>query len=64
MLSIDGVAPTLKNFETEKYPHSKLLHFFVRRPMSDASERFLVFLQGSEARNLMQRVGLFLVEGD
>ena len=58
LLSIDGIAPTLENFKSGKYPYEKLLHIIVWNSTSTKSERFIAYLRSPEALRLMHDAGL------
>jgi phosphate transport system substrate-binding protein len=58
MISIDGIAPTMENFETGKYRYAKQLYFVVRKPPGASTERFVAFLRSAEAQQIMRGAGL------
>lgn len=54
-VTIDGVEPTLANFESGKYPHTKPLYFIVSAKKSPLTDSFLAFLQSSEGLMLLRQ---------
>ncbi len=56
-LTIDGVAPTLENFERETYPHRKDLHLVLPARRSASLDRFLAFLRSAEGAKLLRETG-------
>jgi phosphate transport system substrate-binding protein len=56
-LAWNGVAPTLENLASGRYPLVKTLYLVVRAPPSPALRRFLVFLGTREARAILEETG-------
>lgn len=57
ILSLDGVAPTLKNLRSGKYPISKTI-YAIEKPKSSALARsFLNYLQTDEATDIIAKYG-------
>ncbi|MGQ0484812.1 MAG: PstS family phosphate ABC transporter substrate-binding protein [Hyphomicrobiales bacterium] len=57
-IPIDGVEPTLKNFEAGRYPYGKTLHFVILEKPSAAVEGFVSFLTSEAAAPLMRQAGI------
>jgi phosphate transport system substrate-binding protein len=51
---IDGVAPTIANFESGQYPYAKTLHFVVSASPKPAVVRFLAFLKSPAGRQALR----------
>ena len=45
LLALDGVEPTLENYESHKYPYGKSFYFVFQPGKNDAVERFIEFLR-------------------
>jgi phosphate transport system substrate-binding protein len=56
-LNIDGVAPTLENFESGRYPYGKDLYLVMRYRTTPALDRFAGFLRSPEGRNVLRANG-------
>jgi phosphate transport system substrate-binding protein len=56
-LTIDGVAPTLENFERGTYPHRKDLHLVLPARRTASLERFVAFLRSPEGAKLLRESG-------
>jgi phosphate transport system substrate-binding protein len=54
MVAIDGVEPTLQNFERGLYRYGKTLYFITRTQTSQAAEAFIAYLRSSEGRTLLR----------
>lgn len=59
-IAIDGIEPTLENFERGDYRYAKSLHFVVPAKPTAAAERFILFLRTSEGRALLRQA--FLIQ--
>jgi phosphate transport system substrate-binding protein len=57
LIAIDGVEPSLANFESGTYKYVKELLFIAHAQKSQAVERFLVFLRSPEAQKTIRDVG-------
>ncbi len=57
-IPIDGVEPTLENFEAGRYPYGKTLHFVVLEKPSAAAGGFASFLTSEAAAPLMRQAGI------
>lgn len=60
-LTIDGVEPTLDNFERGSYPFGKNFHFVYPVRNSPALQRFLAFLRSPEAEKILRDTGSLAV---
>jgi phosphate transport system substrate-binding protein len=60
MVAIDGVAPTLENFERGSYPYAKRLYFVLPTTPSPAAKRFLEFLRSAEGLKLLREAAVIL----
>ncbi len=56
-LTIDGVAPTLENFESGKYPYGKDLHLVVSSRTTPALDRFVAFLHSPRGIAILRASG-------
>ncbi|MES2195650.1 MAG: substrate-binding domain-containing protein [Pseudomonadota bacterium] len=56
-LSIDGVAPTLENFERGVYPYHKNFYFILPARRTASLERFVAFLRSPEGVKLLREAG-------
>ena len=56
-LTIDGVAPTLENFERGAYPHHKDFYFILPARRTASLERFVAFLRSAEGAKLLREAG-------
>lgn len=57
-IPIDGVEPTLDNFEAGRYPYGKTLHFVILAKPSAAARGFASFLTSQAAAPLMRQSGI------
>jgi phosphate transport system substrate-binding protein len=55
LVAIDGVEPTLENFERGLYRHGKTLYFIAPTRLSPAAERFIAYLRSSEGQTLLRQ---------
>jgi phosphate transport system substrate-binding protein len=55
VIAIDGIEPTLENFERGRYRYAKNLHFVVSAKPTPVAERFIMFLRSSEGRALLRQ---------
>jgi phosphate transport system substrate-binding protein len=62
LLSIDGVTPTLENFESGKYPYGKDLELVVPSNAKPALERFVAFVRSSGGREVLRANGSLPVQ--
>jgi phosphate transport system substrate-binding protein len=53
-VSIDGVAPTLENYQNGSYPYGKSVYVIVPSVISPEAEAFLAFLAKPAARSLLR----------
>jgi phosphate transport system substrate-binding protein len=56
-LTIDGVAPTLENFERAAYPYHKDFYFILPARRRASLERFVAFLRSPEGAQLLREAG-------
>ena len=56
-LSIDGIAPTLENFESGRYPYGKDFYLVMTSRAMPALDRFLAFVASSEGRAVLRDNG-------
>ena len=57
-IPIDGIEPTLKNFEAGRYRYGKTLHFVISEKSSPAADGFAIFLSSEAAAVLMRESGI------
>ena len=57
VVTLDGVEPTLENFETGVYPFGKTLYLITSTKKAAKRERFLAFLQSPRGRDLLRATG-------
>jgi phosphate transport system substrate-binding protein len=60
LLPINGMAPTLINYENGSYPYGKELHFVFPAGNSSRSESFLAFLRSPQGEQLLRETGNLL----
>ncbi len=56
-LSIDGVAPTLENFERGSYPYGKDIYLVFATGEHPTLDRFLAFVRSAEGERLLHETG-------
>ncbi|MDB5578191.1 MAG: ABC-type phosphate transport system periplasmic component-like [Bradyrhizobium sp.] len=56
-LMIDGVAPTLENFERGAYPYHKDFYFILPARRTPSLDRFVAFLRSPEGAKLLREAG-------
>jgi phosphate transport system substrate-binding protein len=56
-VAIDGVAPTLENFESGRYPYGKDIYLVIPSRRAPALERFIAFLDSAEGRGILRANG-------
>jgi len=56
-VAIDGVEPTLENFERGAYPYSKEFHFVFPAKKSATVERFIAFLRSPDGQKILRDTG-------
>jgi phosphate transport system substrate-binding protein len=56
-LAIDGVEPTLENFERGAYPYGKDFRLVFSTRSNPARDRFIAFLQSPEGDRLLRETG-------
>jgi phosphate transport system substrate-binding protein len=56
-VAIDGVEPTLENFERGAYPYRKDFHFVFSHGTKPVVERFIAFLRSAEGERLLREAG-------
>lgn len=56
-VAIDGIAPTLENFESGAYPYHKDFYFVVPRRMTAAAERFIDFVRSADGERVLRETG-------
>ena len=52
---LDGVEPTLENFDSGRYKYAKALSFVVPANLKVAAERFIAFVQSSDGQEIFRR---------
>ena len=57
LVTIDGIEPTLENFEAGTYPYGKTFYVVVRADKSPAVDRFVAFLTSPRVRSLLRETG-------
>lgn len=56
-LAIDGVAPTLANVASGRYPHAKPMYLVLRADAPEAARRFVEYVGSDAARKLLTELG-------
>jgi phosphate transport system substrate-binding protein len=56
-VAIDGVEPTLANFEKGTYPYAWTMYLVFPAKKSPAAERFLAFVRSPQGQNLLRETG-------
>jgi phosphate transport system substrate-binding protein len=56
-VAIDGVAPTLENFERGAYPYRKDFYLVFRHDKNPTLERFVAFLRSSDGEKILRESG-------
>jgi phosphate transport system substrate-binding protein len=56
-VSVDGVEPTLENFERGTYPYHKDFYVVLPRGEKPAVERFIAFLRSADGERLLRETG-------
>lgn len=56
-LTVDGVAPTLVNYQSGKYPYGKVFHLVVASRNSPALDRFLAFVRTPAGEAVLRQNG-------
>jgi len=59
-VAIDGVAPSVENYEKGTYPYGKSLYFVLAAQKSPAGERFLAFLRSPMGAAALRDAGVLL----
>jgi phosphate transport system substrate-binding protein len=59
-VAIDGVEPSLENYEKRTYPFGKSLYFVVTAKTSAAGERFLTFVRSAKGAAALRDAGVLL----
>ena len=54
---IDGVEPTLENFESGKYPYEKIFYLVYSASGKAAAERLLDFLRSAKGQDILRETG-------
>ena len=60
-VSIDGIEPSLENFERGVYPFAKTLYFVLPPTKNPAAERFLTFLHSPAGETALRAAGSILL---
>jgi phosphate transport system substrate-binding protein len=60
-VAIDGVAPSVENYEKGTYPYGKSLYFVLAAQKSPAGERFLAFLRSPMGAASLRDAGVLLI---
>ena len=56
-IAIDGVEPTMENFESGRYPYTKTMYVVLPAKAAPAAMRFVAYLRSSAGRVLLQETG-------
>jgi phosphate transport system substrate-binding protein len=56
-VAIDGVDPTLENFERGAYPYRKDFYLVFLHSKKNTVERFIAFLRSAEGEQLLRETG-------
>lgn len=62
-IAIDGVEPTLENFETGKYPYEKVFYLVYAGPYEAAAKHLLEFLGSAKGQTILRETGNVPVAG-
>ena len=62
LLSIDGVAPTVENIRSGRYPHIATAYIVTVRPRTDNIRKIVDFLQSPAGQDLVEKSGYIPVE--
>jgi phosphate transport system substrate-binding protein len=57
MLSLDGVAPSIENLASGRYPSSRDLHLVVRRGVTGPAPELAAFLRSEVAADILKQLG-------
>jgi phosphate transport system substrate-binding protein len=57
LLAIDGVEPTLDNFERGTYPYHKDFYFVFPHDKKPLTERFIAFMRSPDGEKLLRESG-------
>ncbi len=57
-VAIDGVLPTMSNFESGQYPYAKEMHFLVGADPKPAALRFIAFLKSPDGRRALREANV------
>jgi phosphate transport system substrate-binding protein len=60
-VAIDGIEPTMANFESGQYPHAKTMYFILPAKPKPAAERFIGFLRTAAGRAVLRETGVLPV---
>ena len=58
MLAVDGIAPSLKNIVSKRYPLRRPLFILVPEPTAPAVKKFLDFATGREGQEFIRSQGV------
>ena len=64
LVAIDGVEPTLENFESGAYPYEKRFYLVYAEKTATAAQGLLDFLQSDEGRKVLRETGSLTVGSD
>lgn len=56
-LHINGIAPTVKNIKSDKYPLTRYLHFFTSRSSAGAVGKFINWVLGPNGQKIIKQEG-------
>jgi phosphate transport system substrate-binding protein len=56
-VAIDGITPTLENFERGAYPYRKDFYLVVPHRMTPAAERFIAFVRSADGERVLRETG-------
>jgi len=63
VIALDGVAPTVENIESGTYPSRKTYYFVWKKPMKNATQKFIDFVGSRSAKSVLNEMGHSLIQG-
>lgn len=60
LVKVDGVAPTLANLASHRYPYAKSLYFVTRKNQSPALRKFIEFLHSKKGEAIATKAGVLV----
>jgi phosphate transport system substrate-binding protein len=55
VIALDGVEPTMQNFESGAYPYAKTLHFVLGAQTHPSAEQFISFLRSPAGQHALRQ---------